>query len=568
MAHRLLVPAVSAAAVLAIVAGGAVVAGRDGDRPRGDVSRTTTAPVGSPTLPALQIGSGDNRAVPALGAPEGGTGKIAAPQAGAQAVVIKGELPAATDTPVPAYRLARRTVTAAEVAKLAAALGLKGEAQAVSGSWQLIAGAKYLTVDPTPTLDWRMMPGGPACAGGPDSPVSVEGSAGDAGTGGADSAASSPAYDPANPEVAGGPATTPIPGACGGVSSSAVSCAPEGAMTLVACPTPTPLPVASDDAAKAAVSALLGKLGVDALPADMRLDAGYDGVRHVSVRRRLEGRPVEGMSWEFGIDVTGAVVTASGQLAEPVVAGEYPMLPPADLAQGLTSSRMRIMLCEQKPGVEGCAPPPPVVVTGASAGLSLAFPSDYEKGEAYLLPSWLFTIEGDPAPTAVVAVPKQYLPDPAPDATGKDPGTIEPAPMPPDTVVEPAPGVDPTETAGTAAGGGTSSHGGRPFPLPTSDWKAGDVSMAALLSGQLQMTAHGCVEVVKEGVAYPPAIIWPAGYSATVEGDDVVVRNAGGEVVARTGEPFSAGGGFLGKNATKCGSEETFVINDAGPYND
>lgn len=444
MAHRLLVPAVSAVAVVAIVAGGAVVAGRDDAQPRGAAPRTTTAPAGSPTLPALAIGgAGDGRAVPALGAPEsagnGAMGKIAAPQSGdgRPAVVIKGELPVATDTAVPAYRLARRTLTAAEVTTLAAALGLKGEPKSVAGSWQLVDGDKYLTVDPTPTLDWRLMPGGAACTGGSDSPGSVD----------AGSAASSPAYDPADPEVAGGPATTPIPGACGGVSS-AVSCAPEGAMTLVACPTPTPPPVASEDAAKAAAGALLGKLGIESLPADIRLDAGYDGVRHVTVRRRLNGLALEGLSWELGVDVKGAVVSASGQLAEPEPAGAYPMLPPAELAQTLVNSRMRTMMCEQKPGVEGCAPPPPLVVTGASVGLSLVFPSDYEKGEAYLLPSWLFTIEGDSAPTAVVAVPERYrsaeeLP------TGKDTGTIEPFPMPPQSAPAVPPADEPRE--GSAA---------------------------------------------------------------------------------------------------------------------
>ena len=227
--------------------------------------------------------------------------------------------------------------------------------------------------------------------------------------------------------------------------SSAVACAPPGAETLVACPTPNAKPVASEDAARTSALALVAKLGLPAQAADVHVDQGYDGVRHVSVQRRIEGRPVEGLATQIAVAVNGAVVSASGQLAEPVVAGEYPMVPAAEATKRIVQTRVRMMLCRQTPGVEGCAPPPPIVVTGASVGLSLVWPADYEKGEAYLLPAWFFTIEGEPTPAVVVAVPSRYRGEPDPPEVVGGGGKIVPAPGPPATAPVPAlpPGVAP-----------------------------------------------------------------------------------------------------------------------------
>lgn len=460
--RRLLVPVASAAAVVAIAVGATVLT--DGDSSRdADGAR---AALGSPTLPALVIGGGGagDAAATALSAAEG-TRKIGPPVGGGgtPSVTLKGELPTATDTPVPAYRLARRTVSRDEVAKLAAALGLTGDPQQQGAGWVVSDTSRSLFVEASPMLDWRLMagevcvsiiPGSSAGgSGSPDQPV-AEPADGAAVTKGAPA----PADDPA----AGGPALTPVPVGCAGgvVSSGSVSsgvaCAPPDAQTLVACPTPEAKPAASEATARAAALELLRKVGLTLDEGDLRVDEGFDGVRRVWLSRRVGGLRVEGTVSEVAVGPDGKVVSAYGQLVEPVAVGAYPMLPPQELAQQLANSRMVAMICEQKPGVEGCAPPPPIVVTGASVGLSVVYPMDYEKGEAYLLPSWLFTIEGDPQPSAVVAVPKQFLTQ-AEIPTPND-GTIEPMPLPATGGgVDPAPAtdtpatVDPAATTGPAA---------------------------------------------------------------------------------------------------------------------
>jgi hypothetical protein len=379
--RHIVIPALSAAAVVVIAVGAGIVATDHGDSPP-----AARRHVGSPTLPALATDAGNRADTAAAAVAPERAGKIAAPApgSGAQTVTIKNPLPAATDALVPAYRLARHEPSKDELLRLAKALGVSGTPQAQGSGWLLGDHDSYVSIDPTPTLDWRFQPGDIACAEGigaassgvgatvagggsavseiaPDKPLSDE------------PAPNKPSsYQP--PPASDGAAVAPAPGPCaGGTVSSGVACAaPDGAETLVACPTPEAKPVATEDAARAAV---LSKLGVHADAGDARVDEGYDGVRHVSVSRSVAGRAVVGMTFEIGVDAAGTVVAASGQLAEPVLAGEYPMLPPAELAQSLANTRVRMMMCVQQPGVDGCAPPPPIVVTGASVGLSLTMPS-------------------------------------------------------------------------------------------------------------------------------------------------------------------------------------------------
>lgn len=594
--RRLLVPAATAVAVVVIATGAGVVASRHNDG-----RSSARAQVGSPMLPPLSIGAGSGvTAGLALGAPEG-TRKLGAPVSagGIPTVTIKGELPAAANALVPAYRFVRRQLVRDDIAKLADALGLPGKLQQQGAGWFVADNGRVLSVNPDPTLDWQLMPGEMTCGGG---------TTGSSGSGVVPGATGAPDIDIATP--AGGveapapgtatkPATEPnelnseptqvAPPPVGGdcalsttVSSGVACAAPEGAETLVACPTPTAKPVASEDVARAAALALLKKVGVTAEAADVRVDEGYDGVRHVSVRRRVEGLPVEGMTAQIGVDASGAVVTASGQLAEPVLAGKYPMLPPTELAQHIADTRVRMMMCLQKPGVEGCAPPPPIVVTGASIGLSLAFPADYDKGDAYLLPAWLFTIEGDPQPSAVVAVPSQYRTDPVPPATeggnGKSGGIkpMPPQPAPPATAPVPAPesAVMTTPPAKTKDNPLTTVA----VALPTSTWKDGDGARAAQAGGTLAIDANGCLGLTGTGNgARLTPLLWPAGYVAEMTGDSLVVKSATGEVVARTGERLTVGGGLAGHPVAEssmspaisgCGTAEAWAIQDPGPYND
>lgn len=622
--RRLLIPAATAIVVVVIATGAGIVVSHD----RSGGSGVKRPSLGSPKLPALSINGGPGGVTEAaigtaqLGAPRAGKSQLGAPQLGApqpadkpagkiaapivggtQIVTIKGDLPTATDALVPAYTLTRRTLTREDVVRLAAILGLKGEPKSQAGGWQLSDGAQYLSIAPTPTLDWRFMPADVGCtsgggaSGGGGVAVGSPGSPGAAGTASGNEGPPAPAIgvdpkatqatteDPATPNTkptesskgtesvppvdAGGPAVTPIPAPCAGTAvSSGVACAaPADGDPQTVCPTQPAKPVATDDKARASAIELLKKLGITAEEGDIRTHQGYDGVRHVSVARRVEGREATGLLLQIDVDVAGTVVSASGQLAEPAAAGAYPMLPPAELAQSLASRRMMTMLCRQEPGVDGCAPPPPIVVTGASIGLSLVYPADFEKGEAYLLPAWLFTIEGDPQPTAIVAVPDKYRTDPQP-LPGKDigpkTGTIEPAPMPP--------AVDQGQPRQGAAAPAVATPTLAIFysKLPTSDWD-GQSAMAAKIEGTLT-NVQGCLSVVSVAGKEPTPLLWPPRYTSADDGTKVVVSSDDGKVVARTGERFSAGGGYANASThtrgedSPCKFTNAWVINSRGPY--
>ena len=85
------------------------------------------------------------------------------------------------------------------------------------------------------------------------------------------------------------------------------------------------------------------------------------------------------------------------------------------------------------------------------------------------------------------------------------------------------------------------------FDLPSSGWEVGDGAEQALGGGRL---------VVRDGCTYANGapVLWPAGFSATQDATGAVtVYGIEGQVVARSGEVFSAGGGFGPSNTPECG---------------
>jgi hypothetical protein len=122
----------------------------------------------------------------------------------------------------------------------------------------------------------------------------------------------------------------------------------------------------------------------------------------------------------------------------------------------------------------------------------------------------------------------------------------------------------------SACGGGSSgdapapagSHGS-PISIPTSDWQPGDDSMAALLSGTLRADGAGCPFV--DAGSGKVMLVWPQGYTAARVGNgDIVVSAPSDQVVARTGDHVSIGGGEVpvdGKQPCLDGAEKAFVIN-------
>lgn len=59
-------------------------------------------------------------------------------------------------------------------------------------------------------------------------------------------------------------------------------------------------------------------------------------------------------------------------------------------------------------------------------------------------------------------------------------------------------------------------------------------------------------------------VIWPSGYSAMIDGDEVNVFDADGAVVARTNNTFQIGGGGGGDSGGHCNSIGTWIAN-GGP---
>lgn len=94
--------------------------------------------------------------------------------------------------------------------------------------------------------------------------------------------------------------------------------------------------------------------------------------------------------------------------------------------------------------------------------------------------------------------------------------------------------------------------------------------MAALIVGTLVVDQRGCLQLAPATEGPLATLLWPAGTYGRHQGRELVVLSSMGEIVAKTGEQFSAGGGTAPHSstaATACGPE-SFSIMDAGPYND
>jgi hypothetical protein len=132
--------------------------------------------------------------------------------------------------------------------------------------------------------------------------------------------------------------------------------------------------------------------------------------------------------------------------------------------------------------------------------------------------------------------------------------------------------VAPTTEAAPAATGASATASAplfgptpKPFPLPTSDWQAGDPAFGALKFGLLRREGR-CLVV---GPARNPTVLlWPAGFTALRLPTGVVqVSNAEQTIVATSGETLSTGGGEGGGGGwddQPCIARyaKVFVIND------
>ncbi|MFF8605091.1 hypothetical protein ACF06X_04070 [Streptomyces sp. NPDC015346] len=201
-------------------------------------------------------------------------------------------------------------------------------------------------------------------------------------------------------------------------------------------------------AARAAAAPVLKAIGQD----DAKLDASQvmgGTVRVVNADPVVGGLPTYGWSTGIHVGPGGELVAGSGQLKDPAKGAEYPVIGAEKALEELNKAAsgpgtIGIGGCAtDPPAAEAPAPPgspvppaatckpdvPPkeLAVTGAVFGLAAQFVD----GERALVPSWLFTVEGEAGarPSTVVrtAVAPEHLappakPSPSPTPT---PGTEE-----------------------------------------------------------------------------------------------------------------------------------------------
>ncbi|MFS8202897.1 hypothetical protein ACLVWQ_29950 [Streptomyces sp. CWNU-52B] len=330
-----------------------------------------------------------------------GTGGIAPgePDPSGATYRAEGELP---DGPSSAavYR-AKGTVGAAEVARLAKALGVEGTPKTEGDAWKVGAtkdafgpGLRVSRKAPGTWTFSRFAPGTDNCKG-------TTTCANRSGDGSADGGADG---GKAANESAKGADVDPV----------------------------------SADAAKKAASPVLKAVGQD----DAKLDAGQlmGAVRVVNAEPRIGGLPTYG--WTTGVQIgpDGQVVGGSGQLKAPVKTDTYPVLgaeKTLDLLNGSGTGDGRV-------GIGGCASPvplkdknespcetstssaapkaEPVVVEGAVFGLAT---HSVEGGRQALVPSWLFEVRPSGADDSFTvthpAVDPKYLTAPRPPGTAPSP---------------------------------------------------------------------------------------------------------------------------------------------------
>jgi hypothetical protein len=164
---------------------------------------------------------------------------------------------------------------------------------------------------------------------------------------------------------------------------------------------------------------------------------------HIEASPLVDGKPTSGFAWTVTIGPKRAVTAASGFLAKPEPAETYSLVGTTKGLERLKASTPVPML-----GMPACAPAanqacPDIhafvrTVTGVQLGLQLGQLQRDGSGRAgvpYLVPSYLFELEGQPPAIAPVpAVEDRWLqPAPAP-VPGPKPVPM-PAPAPTETVV-------------------------------------------------------------------------------------------------------------------------------------
>ncbi|MFH8475119.1 hypothetical protein [Streptomyces sp. NPDC018000] len=379
-----------AAAVLLAGGGGAYWAataadggGRSSDSAAGSGERTPPplaldGRAGDPTAP-----DGPSRGI-AIGEPD--------PNGGRVVYRVTGKLPEGPRTA--AVHRARGTVTEAEVARLAKALGVQGTPRAEGTSWKVGSdgdgSGPVLRVNKQAPGTWSFARYG---------------------SGGTDNCESATVCSSKEPTLGG--------------SGSPVS----------------------ESAARAAAAPVLKAVEQGDSALDTRQLMG--SVRVVNADPVVDGLPTYG--WSTGIQVGsgGEVVGGSGQLKGPAKGDSYPVISAGEALKQLNGAASRT---DGREDVGGCATPvplqdglkPPEIHCGTRTGAErptttvtvdkavFGLTKQYVAGEQTLVPSWLFSVRpaagGTGATVSQIAVDPAYLAQDAPSANTPPPGNTEGAP--------------------------------------------------------------------------------------------------------------------------------------------
>jgi hypothetical protein len=398
----------------------------------------------SPPPLRLAAASGTDSAMSAAAPAQG---KLAA---GGSSFVLAGPLPTGPSE-ARAHTLPRGAANADEVRRLAGALGVTDTPRRVEAAWQ--AGA--LRVEDAAGHPWSLS----GCA--PDTPVGSDGIAGECiagygGTGnvsvgsgsatvtsgsvspdaGSDSGSGSAPGSSSGSSGSGSTTVGSSSGSSGSGAASAGPAAPDPALSpcpanarcakpgwvAPAPPIPSPLPPVDVLAARHAADLVLHDLGL--ADADVSVEPAGDRA-FVRADPRVAGLPTSGYATQLDLDAKGKVVGGGGYLGRPADGPSYPLVSAKAAFAALPELPRLMMAC---PNTADCPAPAPANVTGAELGLQLTALADEE---ASLLPAWLFTVTGWPAPLAQPAIEPRFLTfpsaEPVPDASDQ-PAPPEPAP--------------------------------------------------------------------------------------------------------------------------------------------
>ncbi|MEA2922741.1 MAG: hypothetical protein QOF07_2706 [Bradyrhizobium sp.] len=352
--------------------------------------------VGAAGAAAIAATGGDESAKPRVvitgpGAPVVGS-EAALPGGGPMVgveITVRGVLPELRGE-ARGYRLGSEPAAGA-VERLAAALGVHAPLQRDSGGWVVRESNRLVRVQRADGLPWFLSTFGGPCKVVPGSAPS--------------SAEALPPVAPSGP--------TDCPETAGGGSVGSGAAAPQS---------PTDLPT-RDDALAMGMEAL-GRAG---LGVSRPTIANQATTWRIEASPLLGDKPTSGFAWTATIGPNGAVEAASGFLAKPEAADTYPLVGTRKGLERLKASTPLPML-----GMPQCAPsadhPCPEVrplvrtVTGVRQGLLLG----HVGADPYLVPAYLFELEGQPPPVAPVpAIEDRWLAQPSPTAV---PGKGAPVP--------------------------------------------------------------------------------------------------------------------------------------------